>query len=41
MSIHYMEMDLRNKTTSEIRTLFDSPLSVPNSEIARYMYQYF
>ncbi len=29
--IHYVEMDLRNKTTSEFRTVFDSPLGVPNS----------
>ncbi len=28
---HYIEMDLRNKTTSEFRTGFDSPLGVPNS----------
>ncbi len=29
--IHYIEIDLRNKTTSEFRTVFDSPLGVPNS----------
>ncbi len=29
--IQYMGMDLRNKTTSEFRTLFPSPLGVPNS----------
>ncbi len=28
--IHYVEKDLRNKTTSEFRTVFDSPLGVPN-----------
>ncbi len=32
-SIHYIEMDLRNKTTSEFRTVFDSPLGVPNSQV--------
>ncbi len=29
--IQYIEMDLRNKTTSEVRTVFHSPLGVPNS----------
>ncbi len=27
--IHYVEMDLRNKATSEFRTVFDSPLGAP------------
>ncbi len=31
-SIHYIVMDLRNKTTSEFRTDFHSPLGVPNSQ---------
>ncbi len=35
--IHYIEMDLRNKTTSEFRTVFDSPLGVPNSQVPLYM----
>ena len=29
-------MDLGNKTTSEFRTDFDSPLGVPNSEVSLY-----
>ncbi len=28
-----MEMDLRNKATSELRTVFLSPLGVPNSQV--------
>ncbi len=32
-SIQYMEMDLTNKTTSEFRTVLDSPLGVPNSQV--------
>ncbi len=36
--IHYVEMDLRNKTTSEFRAVFDSPLDVPNSQVPLYMY---
>ena len=32
-----MEMDLRNKTTSEFRTLFPSPLDVPNSQVSLYL----
>ncbi len=35
--IQYVEMDLRNKTTSEIRTVFLSPLGVPNSQVALYI----
>ncbi len=31
-------MDLRNKTTSEFRTLFLSPLGVPNCQVSLYMY---
>ncbi len=31
--IQYTEMDLRNKTTSELRTFFHSPLGVPNSQV--------
>ncbi len=30
-------MDLRNKTTSEFRTVFHSPLDVPNSQVPLYM----
>ncbi len=29
-------MDLRNKTTSEFRTVFHSPLGVPNSQVPPY-----
>ncbi len=36
--IHYVEMDLRNKATSEIRTVSDCPLGVPNSQLPLYMY---
>ncbi len=35
---HYIEMDLRNKTTSEVRTVSDSPLGVPNSQVPLYFY---
>ena len=35
-SIHDIEMDLRNKTTSEFRTVLDSPLGVPNSQVPLY-----
>ncbi len=38
-SIHYIKMDLRNKTTSEVRTVFDSPLGVPNSQVPLYFCQ--
>ncbi len=31
-------MNLRNKTTLEFRTVFDSPLGVPNSQVSLYMY---
>ncbi len=34
--IQYIEMDLRNKTTPEFRTPFDSPLGVPNSQVPLY-----
>ncbi len=30
-------MDLRNKTTSEFRTVFLSPLGVPNSQVSLYL----
>ena len=36
MAIHYIEMDLRNKTTSDFMTVFDSPLGVPNSQVPLY-----
>ncbi len=36
-SIQYIEMDLRNKTTSEFRAVFDSPLGVPNSQVPLYI----
>ncbi len=32
----YSEMNLRNKTNSECRTFFDSPLGVPNSQVLLY-----
>ena len=35
-SIHYIVMDLRNKTTSEFRTDFHSPLGVPISQVPLY-----
>ncbi len=38
-SIHYIEMDLRNTTTSEFRAVFDSPLGVPNSQVPLYYYR--
>ncbi len=31
--IQYIEIDLRNETTSEIRTVLHSPLGVPNSQV--------
>ncbi len=34
MPIQYREIDLRNKTTSEFRTVFHSPLGVPNSQVS-------
>ena len=39
-SIHHTEMDLRNKTTSEFRTVLESPLGVPNSQFPLYMVAY-
>ncbi len=36
--IHYVEMDLRNKTILEFRTVSDSPLGVPNSQVPLYKY---
>ncbi len=36
-SIHYIEMDLVNKTTSEFRTVSYSPLGVPNSQVPLYI----
>ncbi len=38
MPIQYIEMDLRNKTTSEFRTVFHSPLGVPSSQVPLYLY---
>ncbi len=35
--IQHVEMDLRNKTISEYRTLFLSPLGVPNSQVPLYV----
>ncbi len=37
MRIRYTEMNLRNKTTSELRTVFHSPLDVPNSQVRLYV----
>ncbi len=37
-SIHYIEMDLRTKSTSEFRTVLDSPLGVPNSQVPLYIW---
>ena len=34
---HYTEMDLKNKTTPEFKTVCGSPLSVPTSEIPLYL----
>ena len=34
--IQCIEMDLRNKTTSEFGTVFDSPLGVPNLQVQLY-----
>ncbi len=34
--IQYIEIDLRNKTTPEFRTVFHSPLGVPNSQVPLY-----
>ncbi len=35
--IPYIEIDLRNKTTSEFRTVFPSPLVVINSQCSLYL----
>ncbi len=35
--IQDIEINLRNKTTSEFRTVFDSPLGVPNSQVPLYL----
>ncbi len=37
MPIQYIEMDLRNKTTSEFRTGFHSALGVPISQVSLYI----
>ncbi len=34
--IEYIEIDLRTKTTLEFRTVFHSPLGVPNSQVPLY-----
>ncbi len=34
--IQYIEIELGNKTTSEFRTAFHSPLGVPNSQVPLY-----
>ncbi len=34
----YIELDLRNKTTSEFRKVFHNPLGVPNSQVALIMH---
>ncbi len=33
-------MDMRNKTTPEFRTVLDSPLGVPNSQVSPYYESY-
>ncbi len=35
--IQYTENNLRNKTTSEFRTVFHSPVGVPNSQVSLYL----
>ncbi len=35
--IQYTEMDLKNKTTSEFRTVFHSPVGDPNSQVLLYL----
>ena len=35
--IQHIEMDLKNKTTSDFRTVLDSPLGVPNSKVPLYI----
>ncbi len=37
MPIQYTEMDLRNKTTSEFRTVIHIPVGVPNSQVSLYL----
>ncbi len=37
-SMQHIEMDLRNKTTSEFRTVLDSPFGVPNSQVPLYLF---
>ncbi len=37
--IQYTEMDLGNKTTSEFRTVFHSPVAVHNSQVPLYIGQ--
>ena len=37
--IQYIETDIRNKTTSEFRTVSYSPLGVPNSQVPLYLSQ--
>ncbi len=39
--ILYTEMDLRNRTTSELRTVFHSSLGVPTSQVPLYVYQFY
>ena len=39
MPIQYTEMNLRNRTTSELRTVFRSPLGVPNSQVPLYIHE--
>ncbi len=36
--IQYIAIDLGYKTTSEFRTVFHSPLDVPNSQVSLYLY---
>ena len=38
--IQYIATDLRKKTTSEFRTVFHSPLGVPNSQVSLYIIWY-
>ncbi len=37
MSTQYIETDLKNKTTSEFKTVSDNPLGVPNSQVPLYL----
>ncbi len=34
--IQYIEIDMRNRTAPEFRTVFHSPLGVPNSQVPLY-----